>query len=243
MTTATTRQREGTAPIPHRRDAIALSVAALRAARLGDGREEFEALAALSEAGLRAALPSDREKLAFWMNVYNAGIQRELRDDPHQYRRRFRFFARRGVQVAGRKLTFNSIEHGLLRRSTLGYSLGYISNPFPGRFERQHQLQQPDLRVHFALNCGAASCPPIAAYHPEAIDAELDLSTHGYLESETRFDAGSNVVTVPRIFFWFRGDFGGPPGTRDLLRRFGIIPPDANPRLRYGDFDWSLALP
>jgi len=129
-----------------------------------------------------------------------------------------------------------------LRRSLFGYSLGYLSNPFAGRFERQFRLTRRDPRVHFALNCGAASCPPIAAYQPDAVDAQLDVATRSYLETETTYDPAKGVVTVPRLLLWFRHDFGGPSGTKDLLRRFDIIPPDANPRLRYGDFDWSLVL-
>lgn len=215
-------------------------MAALSAVRRGAGEEELEALAKLTVAQLRAALPGDREKLAFWINVYNAGIQRELRRGPELYRHRFRFFARGGVKVAGRRLRFNAIEHGMLRRSMFGYSLGYVSNPFPGPFEREFRLERRDLRVHFALNCGAASCPPIAAYDPGAIDAQLDLAARGYLEGETTFDGARGVVTVPRLFLWFRRDFGGPRGTNALLRHFGVIPPSAHPRVRYGGFDWTL---
>lgn len=217
-------------------------MSALSALRRGTGEEEFDALAALTEADLRTSLPGDREKLAFWTNVYNAGIQRELRTDPGRYRHRFWFFSRRGVTVAGRSLTFNAIEHGLLRRSMFGYSLGYLSNPLAGRFERRFRLKRRDPRVHFALNCGAASCPPITAYQPDAIDAQLDVAARNYLETETIYDPAEGMVTVPRLFLWFRNDFGGPSGTKNLLRRFGIIPPDTNPRVRYGDYDWSLVL-
>lgn len=109
-----------------------------------------------------------------------------------------------------------------------------------GLYRFQFRLAKRDPRVYFALNCGAASCPPIAAYEPRAIDAQLDLATRSYLEGEPTYDPAGGVVTVPRVFLWFRADFGGPAGTRGLVRRFGIIPPDANPRLRYGGFDWSL---
>lgn len=224
------------------RGAISLSIAAITAARLGDGAEEFTALATMPQRELWDALPTDREKLAFWINVYNAGIQRELRRVPDNYRHRLRFFSKHGVEVAGRQLSFNAIEHGMLRRSMFAYSLGYASNPLPRQFERGLRLGRRDPRVHFALNCGAASCPPIAAYDPQVIDSQLDVATRSYLESETGYDAAKGVVTVPRVFLWFRGDFDGRAGTKNLLRRFGIVPPDANPRLRYGDFDWSLTL-
>jgi len=222
------------------RGAISLSIAAITAARLGDGAEEFAALATMPERELWDALPTDREKLAFWINVYNAGIQRELCREPENYRHRFRFFSKHGVDVAGRHLSFNAMEHGILRRSMFAYSLGYASNPFPRQLERELRLGRRDPRVHFALNCGARARH--RRVRPQAIDSQLDVATRSYLESETGYDRAKGVVTVPRVFLWFRGDFGGRAGTKNLLRRFGVVPPDANPRLRYGGFDWSLVL-
>ena len=35
-----------------------------------------------------------------------------------------------------------------------------------------------DFRIHFALNCGAKSCPPIAFYSYDKINDQLDLATH-----------------------------------------------------------------
>ena len=242
MTTVTADVTLATGRAGREPRALSLSMAALRAARLGEGEGEFAALAEMRPRELRDALPTDREKLAFWINVYNAAIQRELRREPGLYRHRLEFFARRGIEVAGRQLSFNAIEHGILRRSMFAYSLGYISNPLPRGFERQFRLGRRDPRVHFALNCGAASCPPIAAYDADSIDAQLDLATRSYLEHGTTYDQAEDVVTVPRLFLWFRGDFGGPAGTKELLRRFGIIPVAAYPRLRYGGFDWSLTL-
>lgn len=221
---------------------VALSQDALRAVRSDQADSEFDALASLSEDELRRSLATDAEKLAFWINVYNAGIQRTLGASPDRYRRRLRFFATAGVRVAGRHLTFNAIEHGLLRRSMFAYSLGYLQNPFPGRFERSFQLQRRDPRVHFALNCGAASCPPVSVYDPALIDAQLDLAARSYLQSTTSYEPAENTVTVTRLFLWFRGDFGGPAGIRQLLARYEQIPPGAAPRLRFAPYDWTLAL-
>ena len=200
------------------------------------------AIAQLSAADLARALTTQQQKLAFWMNVYNAGIQRTLRTEPGLYRHRLRFFGRNGVTVAGHQLSFNAIEHGLLRRSMFAYSLGYAANPIPGSFERQFRVDVRDARVHFALNCGAASCPPIAAYDAELVDGQLDIATASYLAAECAYDAASNSVTVPRLLLWFRGDFGGKQGILELLRRYECIPPGAAPRLRYARYDWTLSV-
>ncbi len=179
--------------------------------RSGRGRAEWDELATLLPKSVAAGLRTDAEKLAFWINVYNAAIQFQLREDERRYRHRGRFFARRSIVVAGKRLSFNAIEHGLLRRSMFGYSLGYIANPFPGRFEKRFRLAKRDPRVHFALNCGAVSCPPVAPYSPEEVDAQLDDAARGYLQAESRYDAEAGVVEVPRLLLWFRGDFGVRP--------------------------------
>lgn len=37
-------------------------------------------------------------------------------------------------------------------------------------------IQQVDPRIHFALVCGAKSCPPIKLYTPENLDEGLDAA-------------------------------------------------------------------
>ena len=53
------------------------------------------------------------------------------------------------------------------------------------------------------------------------------------------YDADRDVVRVPRVCLWFRGDFGGGTGIRRLLRSHGVVPEDATPSLRYRTWDWS----
>lgn len=227
----------------HDLDPVSLSAAALRAARASAGEAEFRALAALSPVRLAAGLAADDTRLAFWINVYNAAIHQALRQDPGLYRRRTRFFAKSGVTVASRRLSFNAIEHGLLRRSMFGYSLGYLANPIPGRFERRFRLARRDPRVHFALNCGASSCPPIAEYGADAIDEQLDVATKAYLEAECEYDRASNTLSVPRLFLWFRGDFGGAHGgALGFLVRHGVLEEGARPRLKFRKWDWAMTL-
>jgi hypothetical protein len=209
------------------------------------GRPEDDARAAL--AGLRpdalaAALPDDAARIAFWLNVYNAAVRARLLRDPAAYRRRWRFFAAPAVTVAGRRLSPNAIEHGILRRSAILAVLGYVRNPAPSRFERVLRVERVDPRVHFALNCGARSCPPLAAWDPATLDADLDRATGTYLAGESARSADGRELVVPRLLRWYRGDFGGRAGTLALLRRHGIIGPDEAPRLRFADYDWTLDL-
>jgi hypothetical protein len=221
------------------------SQALLRAARTGDAETVagcWEALAAWDAGRLATQLADDGARTAFWLNVYNAAVQDELRSDPNTYDSRLRFFAGNRVTVAGHRLSLNDIEHGILRRSRSVFLLGYGPRLLQSRFERTHRVSALDPRVHFALNCGAASCPPVAVYSGEDLDAELAAASRSYLTSEIEYDRDAGVVRVPRLFLWYHGDFGGQSGTLDLLHEYGALPADAAPTVRYRSYDWSLEL-
>jgi hypothetical protein len=221
-------------------DPVALSHDLLRAVRRDDPTTEYEvALRDLDAGLLDAALTDDHAAIAFWVNCYNAFTQLALARDPDQYDRH-RFFTRDIAPVAGRVLSLDDIEHGILRRGQVKWGLGYLRSPFGGTFLRRMRPSRVDPRIHFALNCGAASCPPIAAYTADGLDDELDLATASYLESEVTFDSAANAATVPRIMLWFRGDFGGKAGIVELLRAFGCVPAGASPRLSYREYDWGI---
>jgi hypothetical protein len=217
---------------------------AVRREEAVDGHEA--ALAALNGDRLAAALADDDARTAFWTNVYNAAVQARLREGPGRFGglARVRFFRRPAVTVAGHGLSPNDVEHGLLRGSRLSVGLGYLPRPRPDDFERTHRVRDPDPRVHFALNCGAASCPAIAAYDAADLDGQLRLATRAYLDGAVSYDARTDTVTVPRLFRWYRGDFGGLGGVFRLLDAHGALPPGASAgsRLRYAPYDWSLDL-
>jgi hypothetical protein len=218
-----------------------LAVSLLRAVEAGENTTETEReLAALDREELLNALPDDRVKKAVWIDLYNAFAQLPLETNPRLFENRGTFFGAKRIPVAGRYLSLDDIEHGLLRRSQLSWGLGYLPDPQPSGFERALRVERRDPRIHFALNCGATSCPPIAAYTPEEIGSQLDLASESYLRGEVEFDRSKNVARVPRLCLWYYGDFRGRRGIRSLLRRYGVIGDSATPRIRYKGYDWSL---
>lgn len=220
-------------------DPNGLAVEYLLATRMGGPEvDDLERrLAGLDERELRSALVDEPARVAFWLDVYNAAVVRAGAVDLQNRRIRWQHFARRSLLIAGQSLSLDGIEHGLLRRSRWKLGLGYLGNPLPSDFERTHRVAQVDPRIHFALNCGASSCPPIAAYELARLGEQLDLATSGYLHAETRRDG--RVLRVPSLLLWYIGDFGGPPGIRRLLRGAGIegwsLP------LRFSSWDWRPA--
>ncbi|QCC51215.1 DUF547 domain-containing protein [Halapricum salinum] len=220
---------------------VAVARELLGAVRDGDPTREYEdALAELDADALARALHSDERRLAFWLNVYNAYAQLLLDRWPGEYERsRRRFFGHEAIPVAGTWLSLDDVEHGILRGSQSSLGLGYLPRLMPSRFERRHRVEARDWRIHFALNCGARSCPPIRVYEVERIDAQLDLATASYLEQEVEYDSERGVARVPRLMLWYRGDFGGGSEIREILQEFGCVPEGESFRVRYQGYDWS----
>jgi hypothetical protein len=229
-------------------DPVSLSGSFLSAVKTGDAYEPARReIARLSPATLRRELVGDDAKRAFWLNVYNAFAQSILDERPGLWKKK-PFVPVRPIftddlcTVAGHELSLNDIEHGILRRSKSVLGLGYVPRLRPDSFERTHRVDRLDPRIHFALNCGAASCPPIAVYTADGIDDELELATNSYLQGECSYDPDANVVTVPKLFSWYRGDFGGTAGILECLKRYDVLPAAARPSVTYDDYDWSMKL-
>lgn len=206
-----------------------------------DSGSFLEGLAKCAYDDLKKELKTDEQKKTFWINIYNAFIQIRIREQLKQFSKK-RFFKDPLIRIAGKDMSFDFIEHGILRRSRIKKSLGYLSNPFPSKIERDLRVDKVDPRIHFALNCGAISCPPIAFYKADQIDAQLDLASQSFLEPDRVYHSGKNEIDISRLFLWYRGDFGGRKGILKFLKNYSIIAPDAFPKLRYKKYDWSLQL-
>src|ERR1700712_2925909 len=222
---------------------VELSQQLLLAAKTKEPTDSLVAiLRNMPQGDLQKQIVSDDQKKAFWINLYNAFTQIILAKNPDQYKKRSSFFGAKQIDIASNKLGLDDIEHGILRHSKVKWSLGYFNNIFPGRFEKENRVSKIDYRIHFALNCGAKSCPPIAFYKPEQINKQLDVATQVYLKGESAYKEPENTVYVPALMGWFRHDFGGKKKMKLLLRKLSIIPKDKNPSIHFKKYDWNLFL-
>lgn len=219
-------------------EAEKLSQRLLKEARNGEEVESREKISSLQTEELSKVLETDAEKKAFWLNIYNAYIQILLKENPSRFDRKFIFFHRRYVKVAGKALSLEKIEHGMLRSSKLSFSFGYFRNPLAGIFERKFRVEDVDPRIHFALNCGAKTCPPIKFYESGRIDEQLEKASESYLDQEVVEE--EDVLRVPRVFFWFRGDFGGKSGIKRFLEKHGFETDGRS--IKYKEWNWELEL-
>ena len=198
-------------------------------------------LAGLDPVYLKSQLDTDDKTLAFWMNIYNTTVQYILKKDPSKFDDRGAFFKAKQITIAGELLSLDIIEHGILRKSKSKLSLGFFRKINVSKFERKFRINKLDPRIHYALNCGALSCPPIVPYTSRNLDAQMDESVKDYLEKFC-------VVTekdlkVPVLFSWFRADFGRKRGIKKFLMKYEIITKsDKKKDLKFLDYDWTLAL-
>lgn len=132
------------------------------------------------------------------------------------------FFQRRSITVAGRRMSLDELEHDIIRP----------------RFN--------DPRIHFAVNCAAASCPPL---HPEpfsgdTLEQTLDRLTRDFINRNpqgvrTTGRRGAEV-RLSKIFEWYAEDFGGEDGLIDYVNQYRDQPVRADARVRFLDYDWRL---
>ena len=176
-------------------------------------------------------LTTRKEKLAFWINVYNIMAAKMVLD--HYPVKSIKdagslftaVWKKEVGVVAGKTRTLNEIEHEILRK-----------------------MGEP--RIHVAIVCASVSCPDLRgeAYTVEKLDIQLDDQLKLFLinaEKGLRVDVKKGRVYVSSIFKWFKEDFEPKGGVRNYLAPYA--PESAMAALRnskfsvyYLDYDWDL---
>jgi len=160
--------------------------------------------------GLDLSVMDEKTKLAFCINVYNLMIKHAFIKIglPSSNLTRSAFFNGVKYNLGGQLFSFSELENGILRsNSKAPYSL---SKPF-GRSDPRIKLicEKLDPRIHFALNCGANSCPPVKNFTAESIEEELRVVAQAFCEQDTSVavDEDLNELHLCMIFSWYRSDF------------------------------------
>lgn len=228
---------------------LGLSRRLLASALAGEPPAELDREAAGLEEADPLALEGDGARIAFWLNIYNARLLHALAQRPrsgHLLRHR-RIFRSAAYTVGGLAYTLDLIEHGLLR--------GNARPPYsPRRLLRRGDPRlraapsRPDPRIHFALNCGARSCPPVRAYSEPELDRELEVAARSYVAAESSLDRERAELELPGLISLYRRDFGPDPELVELAAAAiggadgdWIRERSGSLRLRYSRFDWRLA--
>lgn len=112
---------------------------------------------------------------------------------------------------------------------------------FPGKLIKQLSVAKIDYRIHFALNCNAKSCPPIAFYSYKNINKQLIVAAKSFLSGETEINDAKKEVSVTKLMSWLIGDFGGKTGIRKIIG--DVFQKDVNDySITFKPYNWNEAL-
>jgi hypothetical protein len=191
--------------------------------------QRFGAYLALLDRVNPLALSTERDRLAFWINAYNAFAIQGILDgySPKPYIGWYRFFKSRTYGIGGVRLNLSDLEHEILRK----------------------QFHEP--RIHFAIVCASSSCPklPSRAYSATQLDEQLDQAARTFINDPTRnrFDRRQRIAYLSKIFDWFEGDFSTNGGSvLNFVARYvhdTNLARELTPggfRIAYLEYDWSL---
>ncbi|MCC2544846.1 DUF547 domain-containing protein [Hymenobacter sp. BT175] len=176
--------------------------------------------------------PNDKwtqdEKLAYWINAYNAfTIQRIIRAYPVKSIR----------QLGGDKTLVNTTwDQKFIRLSDEKYSLNDIE-------QRIIRKKFDEPRIHFALVCAAMSCPRLRneAFVAARLNEQLDDQSREFINNPAKNKLTPTAAEVSAIFSFYPDDFKkNGSSVQTLINRYATqkINPDA--KLTYMTYDWSL---
>lgn len=156
------------------------------------------------------------QKKSFFINIYNClvihGFINNLMDTfPGGLLSRLKFYATVSYIIDGIPYSLNDIENGILRHNRKSPT-PWSTNQFHHESDKRlSYILECDPRIHFTLNCGAVSCPPISVYSDieQELDEQLNLATYNYIAETSDIDLDLGVVKLSKLFDWYREDFGG----------------------------------
>ena len=187
-------------------------------------------------------LGGEKEKLAFWINAYNAWTLKIICDN----------YPLKSIN----ELHSGGLAIGMILKTTVwDKKLVVINNGKTSLSDIEHKIIRPvfkDARIHFAIVCAAKGCPPLRneAYEADRLDQQLDEQGRIFLgqKNKNSFTFGKKLANISPIFGWFKEDFGSKPESvlcfiaRYLPESMGkSLAEDAQSwRIKYTYYDWSL---
>ena len=172
---------------------------------------------------LTAYLPAEtwskKEKLAYWINAYNAlTIDLILRNYPVKSIKDIKEpWNQRLWEFGDKWLNLNDIEHEILRK-----------------------MDEP--RIHFAIVCASFSCPKLqnTAFTAKELDNQLNNATKEFLSDSERNIITKDKLEISKIFKWFAKDFKTEGSLIDFLNKYSDIDISSKAKKSFLDYNWDL---
>lgn len=161
---------------------------------------------------------SKNERLAYWINAYNLfTVQLIVNNYPVKKITNLdggKTWDIKRIEIDGKKYSLNQIENEILRP------------------------QFKDARIHFAINCAAASCPPLhnRAFTAENVQSLLDKRTRKFIRSSANTLTESNIK-ISKIFDWYSSDFAD---IVTFLNKYAAVKIKTDAKVEYKEYIWNI---
>ncbi len=172
---------------------------------------------------------SKNERLAYWINAYNAyTIELILKHYPVESIKSITSgpnipfvnspWDLQFIEIEDREYDLNNIEHGILREN----------------------FNEP--RIHFAINCASVSCPELRdeAFQASKIEQQLQEQAVHFINNSNKNKLSQDRVEISSIFSWFSGDFTENGSLIDYLNKYAKTPINKDAEVNYMDYSWEL---
>lgn len=167
-----------------------------------------------------ASTASKNERLAFWINAYNANTIKLIVDNypVNSIMDLYggKAFDKKWIKIGGETLSLNDIENNKIRA----------------------KFNEP--RIHFAVNCAAKSCPPILnkAWTADNVQATLEARTKAFVNDASYNNISKGSVQISKIFEWYAKDF--PNDIVSYLNKYSSTSISSGAKVGYIEYDWAL---
>lgn len=159
------------------------------------------------------------EKMAYWINAYNAFTIKLIVDHyPVSSITKIeggKPWDKKWIKLGDKTYSLNQIENEILRP------------------------QFGDSRIHFAVNCAAKSCPPLLnrAWTADNLEQNFEAQAVKFVNNPQFNVIAEKKIQLSKIFEWYAGDFGD---IVSYLNKYSKLKINANAKVTYLEYDWAL---
>lgn len=162
---------------------------------------------------------SKHEKLAYFINVYNANTIKLIVDNyPTESIKNFRnAWSKKFIKIGNDHYSLSNIEHDILRK-----------------------MNEP--RIHFAINCASKSCPKLmnVAFTAENLEHLLEQATDGFINNSNKNKLSEKKVELSKLFKWYKEDFTKNGNLIDYINQYSTVKIDSDAPVSFLEYDWRL---
>lgn len=171
---------------------------------------------------------SKDERLAYWINAYNAFTVKLIADNyPVESIKDIKngipfvntVWDIKFIEIEGNVYDLNNLEHGIARK------------------------QFNDPRIHAAFNCASFSCPRLRneAYTAERLDEQLDDQMRYFINNPDKNILDPDKPKLSKIFKWYRGDFKSiGMNVNKFINKYAEVKIKKKAKKSYLDYSWKL---